>query len=231
MAESSRLRWRKLSDEVAATLRRMILVGELTPGSRVTQDALASRLGVSTMPVREALLRLAAEGFVEAAPNRSFTVVRTARSDIHDIYWMHAKLAGELTSRACAHADADLMQTLRKLSDRCQQAYEEKNAAEMEAANWAFHRAINLAADAPKLLLMLRTSLRFIPDDFYARIPGWPEASSQGHGQIVTAFEQRDPEAARAAAEAHVHQAGTFLTAYFSGTGFWTRPAGGGGHE
>src|SRR5207244_1357424 len=114
-AASAPLRWRKLADEVVATLRRMILVGELPPGSRSSQDELARLLGVSTMPVREALLRLAAEGFVEASPNRSFTIVRTTQTDVRDIYWMHAMLAGELASRACARADIELPRTLRKI--------------------------------------------------------------------------------------------------------------------
>lgn len=224
---AGRLRWRKLSDEVTSRLRRMILVGELAPGSRTTQDELARLLGVSTMPVREALLRLAAEGFMEANPNRSFTVARTTESDVRDIYWMHATLAGELARRACASATPELLSSLRKLSERCQQAQRTGNAAEMEAANWAFHREINLAADAPKLLLMLRTSLRFIPEGFYGLLQAWPDASSDGHGQIMTAFELRDPEAARAAAEDHVREAGLLLADYFSSTGYWTSPADG----
>ncbi|TMK43705.1 MAG: GntR family transcriptional regulator, partial [Actinobacteria bacterium] len=60
-----------MPDAVVSALRRMILVGELAPGSRATQDELAQRLGVSTMPVRKALLQLAAEGLIEVSPRRS----------------------------------------------------------------------------------------------------------------------------------------------------------------
>jgi DNA-binding GntR family transcriptional regulator len=222
----SGLRWRKLSDEVAAALRRMILVGELAPGSRATQDELAQRLGVSTTPVREALLRLAAEGFVELSRGRSFTIARTTHGDVQDIYWMHATLAGELTARACSGADPDLLVSLRKLFDLSQQARIDGDAEAEDATNWAFHRAINVAAGSPKLLLMLRTTLRFIPTGFYSLIPAWGGESDDGHGQIMAAFENRDPLAARAAAEQHVRHAGALLADYFSHTGYWTQPAG-----
>ena len=58
-------------------------------------------LGVSTMPVREALLKLAALGLVEASPNRSFRVVNSTKEDTRDSYWMQSVLVGELTRRAC----------------------------------------------------------------------------------------------------------------------------------
>jgi len=221
---SSGIRRRKLSEEVAARLRRMILVGELAPGSRTTQDELARLLDVSTTPVREALLGLAAQGFVETSPNRSFAVVRTTQDDVRDIYWLHATLAGELTSRACARADNEFVHTLGELRDRCEQAHQEGDTHRMEAANWNFHREINFIAGAPKLLLMLRTSLRFIPGGFYGLVPEWPDASANGHDDIIRAFEDRNPQAARAAAEAHVREAGELLTAYFSTTGYWTLP-------
>jgi DNA-binding GntR family transcriptional regulator len=225
IAPSSRLRWRKLADEVVATLRRMILVGELTPGARTTQDELARLLGVSTMPVREALLRLAAEGFVEASPSRSFTIVRTTQEDVRDIYWMHATLAGELTSRACVNADPELLGILRVLHERGREAQHSGDTAAAETANWAFHREINRAARAPKLSLMLRGSLRFIPEGFYGLLPEWSTASEEGHDQIITALESGDPEAARVAAQAHVHEAGALLASYFSHSGHWTRPS------
>jgi DNA-binding FadR family transcriptional regulator len=74
-----RVRHLSMADQVTDTLRRMILTRELGPGRRITQADLASMLGVSTMPVREALLRLVSEGFVDTVSNRSFTVAATTR--------------------------------------------------------------------------------------------------------------------------------------------------------
>jgi len=218
------LRRRKLADQVLAALRRMILVGELSPGSKITQDELAKLLGVSTMPVREALLRLDAEGFVEASPNRSFTVVPISQADVRDIYWMHATLAGELTGRACANAGPELARTLRLLHEQGREAHRRGDAVAAESANWAFHREINNAAGSPKLLLMLRSSLRFIPEGFYGLVEQWAGVSDDGHQDIITAIADRDPDAARDAARAHVQSAGTLLVSYFSTTGHWTKP-------
>ena len=74
-----------MSDQVAAMLRRMVLSRQLAPGERIRQAALAEQLGVSTMPVREALLRLVSEGMVIADVNRSFKVANTTEDGIRDI--------------------------------------------------------------------------------------------------------------------------------------------------
>src|SRR5438132_14097382 len=92
--QRARLMHRSMADEVATELRRMVLAGELEAGERLTQDRLAKTLGVSTMPVREALLRLAAEGLIIAAPNRSFTVASNTADDMRDIFWVYSVLAG-----------------------------------------------------------------------------------------------------------------------------------------
>lgn len=218
------LRRRTLAVEVADRLREMILTGALSSGSRTTQDELARMLGVSTMPVREALLRLAAEGFVHAEPNRSFTIVATTREDVQDVYWMHATLAGELTRRACARADDALVATLRERAARCREVAGSGDPELLEEANWDFHRAINRAARAPKLLVILRATLRFIPRGFYGLLPAWTPTSEAGHEAILEAFERRDPEAARAAAEQHVRDAGELLVELFTARGYWERP-------
>jgi DNA-binding GntR family transcriptional regulator len=220
------LKRRTLALEVADNLRDMILTGELAPGSRTTQDELARLLGVSTMPVREALLRLAAEGFFESTPNRSFTVTRTSREDVRDIYWMHSVLAGELTTRACQQADDRLVRTLAELAEQCGDALRANDTNDLGTRNWEFHRTINHAANAPKLLIFLRSSLRFIPRSFYFHMPSWGLASEADHSEIVEAFSRRDPEAARAAAEKHVRDAGEVLIQTFSTNGYWARPRG-----
>ncbi len=218
---------RRLSDEVAATLRDMILVGELMPDRKITQDELANELGVSTTPVREALLRLAAEGFVRVSPNRAFSVIRSTPEDLQDVYWMHSVLAAELTRRACRQADDELLTAVRRHGEDYARAVGAGDIAEMERANWQFHRAINLAANAPRIRLTLATTLRFIPRGFYGLLPTWGAASVHGHDQILAALEEGDPAAAGTAAAAHVCEAGETVTRFFTGKGYWTRPAGG----
>ncbi|HLI16259.1 MAG TPA: GntR family transcriptional regulator [Acidimicrobiales bacterium] len=237
MAETSRSRrstgegraprFRSISEEVADTLRDMILTGELRPGQQVTQEELANRLGLSTMPVREAFLRLSHEGFIEGRRARSFRVARTTRGDVADIYWAHATLAGELARRACFRAD-DLLPELLDLDAAWTRAAARGDSERLEELNFAFHRAINRAADAPKLLLLLRQTLRFIPQRFYSLLPGWAEVSGAGHRRILDALRAGDADSAGEAAERHVLEAGELLAAYFDDTGFWTRPGPGG---
>lgn len=219
------VRPQKLGDQVARVLRRMILVGELRPGA-TTQEQLAMRLGVSTMPIREALLRLAAEGFIQAMPNRSFSVLPITRDDIRDVYWIHAKIAGELTARACSKVDEGTLAALRHHEESYLRLGREGSLVEMERANWEFHGIINSLANSPKLMFLLRTSLRYVPDGFYGLVPEWVAASERGHEEILAAFEKGNPEASREAAQAHVEEAGELLIKHFSATGYWTMPTG-----
>ncbi len=218
------MQYRKLADEVTDVLRRMILTGELR-SERTTQDELAKLLQVSTTPVRESLLRLAAEGFVQIQPNRSFKLIPITRNDIHDIYWIHATLAGELTARACERTDDALLDVLEKHESLFLGYRQANDTAGMERSNWQFHAAINKAAESPKLLMVLLSSLRYIPDGFYALVKGWPTLSEQGHIDIVEAFRLHDPGKAREAAKSHVIEAGQLLIDYFSSTGYWTNPS------
>ena len=217
---SRKVKHRKLADEVAATLRDMIFEGELAPDERRTQDELAALLGVSTMPVREGLLKLAAAGLVEASPNRSFRVIRTTREDIADIFWLHSVLAAELTRRACEKRDENLVLRLQTLQEELQGAAESGDVSRVEELNWQFHRAINIAAEAPKLLFSLRATLRFIPEGAYRYLDGWMQMSTAGHSRIVEAFVSGDcQEAARGAAD-HVQEAGGLLLMSY-GDGHW----------
>jgi DNA-binding GntR family transcriptional regulator len=218
-----KLRYQKLSEEIADVLQEMIVNGELESGQKVTQEELAASLGVSTMPIREALLKLAAVGLVDAAPNRSFHVVSTTPADMHDSYWLHAILEGELTRRACVNRGPDLAPELRAQ----EQAYESAAAAQDESAlrhsNTAFHRIINKAANAPRLLFLLKTTLRFAREGWYPRIEGWVAQSIEAHAKIIDAFERNDANAAGQAAQEHVLDAGKLLVEYFETTGQWAR--------
>jgi DNA-binding GntR family transcriptional regulator len=214
------VRSQPLGRQVTDAIRHMILVGEVLPGQVVTQDRLAEALSVSTMPVREALQRLAQEGFVEAQPNRSFRIIRTSREDVEDVYRTHAFLAGELTARAATKGGPELAGELQDIHKQWRDA----DTPTLESLNWRFHRAINHAAQAPKLLLFLRNTIRFIPDQFYAVLPEWRTLSQRGHRDILRALQQQDADQARDAAERHVQDAGRLLIAHFTDMGYWTPP-------
>lgn len=217
---------RRLSDQVAETLREMILVGELAPYRSVTQDELASELGVSTTPAREALLRLAAEGFVSASPNRAFTVVRLTPADVQDVYWLHEILSAELASRACSRLAGPTRAELQEHADACALAVRNGDSDGLDKANWAFHRAINLVADAPRLQFPLTTTLKFIPRGFYQMIPSWAEQSLKDHEGILAALDAGDADGAAEATAAHVRTAGDALMNFLAESGYWKVPTG-----
>src|SRR5689334_5025020 len=74
------------SDAVASALRDAILRGALPGGAHLRQEELATRMGVSRLPVREALRQLHGEGLVTLAPNRGAEVVALAPDEVHEIY-------------------------------------------------------------------------------------------------------------------------------------------------
>lgn len=217
---------KRLTDEVADTLREMILMGELESSTKYTQIELAEMVGVSTMPVREALLRLTHEGLVIAQPSQSYEIVTTTRSDIEDVYWLYAQLAGELTARACASATDELYDELKELNDRLL-SLRNAPAEQIERANWDFHRAINRAADAPRLVHALNRTVRLIPEYIFTVLPRLATISKKDHAAILAAIADRDAIAGREAAMKHVRDTGALVLKYFSDeTGAWEVPDG-----
>jgi DNA-binding GntR family transcriptional regulator len=219
-------RVRSMSDQVTESLRSMILVGDLRSGDQVTQEKLAEDLGVSTMPVREALLRLAHEGFVQGGRGRSFRIAPTTREDIQDIYWVHATLAGELNARACERMSRQDLEQLSQIHERWLAAVAAGNVSGLERENFEFHRLINHAAQSPKLLMLLRNTLRLIPEHFYTLLQDWATTSTRDHERILRALRKGDAEAVRKVSSNHVQQAGKMLIEYFNEQGFWDNPNG-----
>jgi DNA-binding GntR family transcriptional regulator len=188
-----------MADKVTEQTRRLILSRQLQPGQRIRQAELATMMGVSTMPVREALLRLVTEGMVIADSNRSFTVAMTTTpSGIRDIYWIHAELAGELAARAWDVRTDELIETLAG-HERAYHAGLKSGVgghAVLFSENWAFHSAIHHAADAPAIALTLKNTLRYFPDFAYD-IPGWNEAGAQWQTALLAEFTNGSREGAR----------------------------------
>jgi DNA-binding GntR family transcriptional regulator len=103
-----------------AKLREMIFSGALRAGQALRQEEIARRLGLSRLPVREALNRLTTEGLVELKPRRGFYVVSLKSDEIEDIFEIRAMLearAGELATERRTTEDADAVDHLVELLD------------------------------------------------------------------------------------------------------------------
>jgi len=204
----------QLGDEVASYLRDLIMSGQLKGGERIRLDLMAEQLGVSPTPVREALLSLRAEGFVELEPRKGFAVVPISPADVLDVFAAQAILAGELAARACRHMDAATLGRLHAHQRMLEEAATVSDFDALEAENHHFHRYINRAATSPKLAWLLGVLARYSPRKFYATIDGWPKASLEDHEEILLALEHGDEERARQAMHMHIVHAGDLLVAH-----------------
>lgn len=203
-----------LSEFAAGYVRELIIAGHLLPDEPLVIDELAEHLGVSVTPIREALLSLRVEGFVDLTRGKGFSVHPLSAADIEDVFSVHASVAGELAFRAASVITDEEFRSLLALHFEMQAAAVRGDLALLEEKNHLFHYVLNHVVEAPKLLWVLRLCTRYVPRHFYPSIEGWPAATQHDHGAIVDALSARDPEAARAAMAEHIVHSGELLAAH-----------------
>jgi DNA-binding GntR family transcriptional regulator len=181
---------------VLAELRRRILTGTVPPGSPLRQEDLATSLGVSRVPVREALRILEAEGLVEYRAHRGYTASELDLADFEEIYRLRALVEDDLARRAVAAADPEHLAEVRA-AHAALAALErttEPNPAALAAANRAFHWAIlRPGPRAARILAMLWDA----SDTYRARWfadPGNVERGADEHARIVAALAAQDAD-------------------------------------
>lgn len=204
-------------EQVVRYIREQIVTGQVGAGTFLRLERLADETGVSVTPVREALMQLRSQGFVEWHPQRGFAVVPLTGDDIRDIYQVQAYTASELVRRAVRRLSPDDVDELERMQDRLEDAHKRGKVDEVEQHNHEFHRALNTAAGSPRLAYLLRTFTQFAPRLFFARIDGWPQASASDHRAIIEAIRSGEVEDAAIAMSAHVTRAGDLLAEHIDG--------------
>ncbi|MHB8285040.1 MAG: GntR family transcriptional regulator [Caulobacteraceae bacterium] len=115
---------RSLSEQAYEMIRMRILVGEIAPGMALRQDAIALQLGVSKIPLREALTRLAQDGLLSSKPNRGFVVRALSAEEAEEVFALRLKLEPEAAAKACRVATqedrARVLVALAELEDQQQ---------------------------------------------------------------------------------------------------------------
>jgi DNA-binding GntR family transcriptional regulator len=131
----------RAAGRVVAELERLIVTGELLPGQPIRQVLMAERLGVSRLPIREALRHLTAEGLVAHEPNVGYTVARLQQSDFDQIYLMRAALEREVLLSLPAFP-ADALAEATHTAQQVVEAAERGDVLAMRMHNHAFHFVI-----------------------------------------------------------------------------------------
>jgi DNA-binding GntR family transcriptional regulator len=210
----------QLSGSVASHLREQIISGKLKAGEFLRIDTIASELGVSTTPVREGLLLLQSESFVRLLPRRGFVVNSFSQNDLRDIFWAQAVVGAELAARAAVRMSKEGVAELMQLVAAQKQAFHAGDESVVRLGH-LFHRHINLAADSPRLALLVGSLNKQLPSRFYASIEGQLEETTQYHPIIADAIRMKDAEAVRSLMYRHIMSGADHLIASLERAGTW----------
>lgn len=215
----------RLPEEVASYVRELIISGEVRAGDFLRIEPIAEAVGVSTTPVREGLLSLQSEGFVELAPRRGFVVAPFTQQDVHDLFWAQAKLAGELAARAARKVSPQRIAELEGIVAEHEKAMAAGDEARITSLGHAFHREINLTADSRRLTLLLNSVVQHVPNRFYTTIQGHVATTRNAHPLLLDALRRHRPHEARSLMEQHILEGADQLIQALERLGLWRRKA------
>jgi DNA-binding GntR family transcriptional regulator len=186
-------------------LRAAIVSGELRPGDRIGQEEVAERIGVSLIPVREALRVLESEGQVRYLPRRGYFVTELRVADLVEIFELRQLLESRAARRAAELLDDELLDRLTEAARECTLAGEAGDVAAELAANRRLHLGLFEASGEPHTMRLIR--LLWEATEAYRALyynePIHRRAADAAHRRILEAARRRDADALVAELDAH----------------------------
>jgi DNA-binding GntR family transcriptional regulator len=200
----------KAAQQAYTQVRAEILDGTYRPGDHLEEERIAGAVGVSRTPVREALRKLAAEGFVEFVPHQGAFVPAWTVADYHEICDLRAVLESFGARLAARNISSEALAELQCLADRMEAAVADEGMPNrldtIAALNNDFHSIVLHASGARRLVqlaraviampLVLRTFSHYSPDRMHR--------SMQHHREILEALQARDEGWAEAVMRTHI---------------------------
>ena len=197
-----------LTSAVQQALERMITLGELAPGDKLNEAALAERLGVSRGPVREAFRMLEEAGLLTLKKNRGVYVRQVPLDEALEIYELRAMMEAEVGALLASRASAEQIAALQTLLDSMEAAVAASDAPLYFQLNVEFHETLVSFAGNKKMSLLYRRLTREL--DLFRRRNLSQQAllssSIEEHRDVLTAIEARDPQRAAQTLRRHVLQ-------------------------
>jgi len=202
----------KASEKAYRIIRSLILSGEFRPGKHLKEEALTKTCGVSRTPVREALLNLSSDYYVEIIPNRGTFVTNWANENVEDIFNMRMLLEGYAVQLVAQKATVDQIREFSVHCDNIDQLLSRKGAIDVDiflSENRLFHAKLWAASGSDRLSNILmhlvaqsvvaRTAVAYTHDDI--------KRSNDHHKEIVDAIKTKDGTWARSVMYSHLSAA------------------------
>jgi DNA-binding GntR family transcriptional regulator len=216
------------ADDLAHELQVEIMTGRIPLGTRLRQEDLAARFGVSRTPIREALRQLQAIGLVEQLGHRGALVRSFSPEECRNVFLVRAELEGLAAERAAGrlttydNADLDTAQALLRAGHERFRALspsdEEGRRIALEQcsqANELYHNVVLAAANCPPLRETVQSLMNRVPRTLawhtFGDDPSIIPRSAEDHDRITEALNRPDERRARRLLQAHVHDTGETL--------------------
>jgi DNA-binding GntR family transcriptional regulator len=207
-----------LGEQVYAHIRTLLITGRLTPGDKLSLRPVADALGVSMMPVREAVSRLVADRALEVAPNRAVRVPIMRRAQFADLARIRCQIEGFAAGEAARRADGAGVARIAEAERRFARLAEivDPDLAEAVEANQAFHFAVYEAAGMPDLVEIIGSLWLKVGPVINLDLRENPERLKTGsaarlHAEALSAIRAGNADAAAAAIAADISGAAEFI--------------------
>ena len=180
-------------------LKTSILTADFKPGRHLVISKLAKEMGISAIPIREAITRLTAEGLVTQTPHIGAMVAPFNFMELKENYLIRAELEGLATQYATEHLTKQDFENLEKNIERMRRLIAKKEFKKIRAVNQEFHKIIYNACPYKKLLKIISELWDHIDRlrSLFALVPARAKASLEEHIKIVDALKRRDAHLAQ----------------------------------
>jgi DNA-binding GntR family transcriptional regulator len=209
---NSRVAVRSLVDIVAERLEAAIISGDLAPGAKISEQALARSLGVSRGPLREAIRRLEGRKLVHRTPHIGVHVADLSAKDIGDLLMVREALEGmacRIAAELMSDAEIDGLDALLAVHSQ-HSAFKAGTGYYQEAEDFDFHFRIVKASKNASLISMLCEDLYHLLRVYRYKASTRTGRAAQAlaeHRSIVAALKARDPDLAEREMRAHIRNA------------------------
>jgi DNA-binding GntR family transcriptional regulator len=211
-------------EQVRLYVLRLIFDGVLRQGQRLPQDAIAKALGVSRIPVREALIALEHEGWVTILKHNGVFVNSLDETAVRDHYELYGLFYGFAVRRAIERqGGAALAKNLTPVQKRIAGALDD--VTEMFNATLAFHQVVITAAQSPRIGSVLRLMTGIVPGNFFELVPGAAAVEKKGTTAILREVRREDAEAAATKYAAMLREQGDLVVGLFTRKGLFDAAA------